>query len=86
MTVRFVDRPAMSFDQVVFACNGDRVPRLLEAPTDTEREVLGAFRTSRNESACTPTAACAAAARGAGRVELQPGSIERRAQRRSPTT
>ncbi len=34
---------------MVFACNGDRVLRLLEAPTDTEREVLGAFRTSRND-------------------------------------
>ncbi|MDE3157060.1 MAG: FAD-dependent oxidoreductase [Acidobacteriota bacterium] len=49
VTVHFADRPAMTFDQVVFACNGDRVLPLLESPTDTEREVLGCFTTSRNE-------------------------------------
>ncbi len=38
----------MSFDQVVFACHGDQVLPLLEAPTDAERDVLSLFTTSRN--------------------------------------
>ena len=44
-----MDRPAESFDQVVFACHGNQILPLLEAPSDTEREVLGRFATSRNE-------------------------------------
>ena len=36
------------FDQVVFACHGDRVLPLLEKPTDAERDVLGNFKTSRS--------------------------------------
>lgn len=47
--LRFVDRPAMSFDHVVFACHGDQVLPLLEAPTEAERDVLSGFTTSRNE-------------------------------------
>jgi predicted NAD/FAD-binding protein len=48
VTLSFEDRPAMAFDQVVFACHGDQVLPLLEKPTDAERDVLGNFRTSRN--------------------------------------
>ncbi len=48
MTLGFEDRPAMTFDQVVFACHGDQILPLLEKPTETERAVLGNFRTSRN--------------------------------------
>ena len=50
VTLKFVDRPPMDFDQVVFACNCDRVLPLLEAPTDAERDILSHFTTSRNET------------------------------------
>ena len=51
VTLRFAgDRPAMGFDEVVFACHGDQVLPLLESPSDAEREILGTFRTSRNEA------------------------------------
>jgi uncharacterized protein len=50
VSVRFSDgRADMRFDQVVFATHGDQVLPLLENPTDREREVMGAFRTSKNE-------------------------------------
>jgi uncharacterized protein len=50
VTIRFADeRPARRFDHVVFATNGDRVLPLLADPTDTERDVLRHFQTSRNE-------------------------------------
>jgi predicted NAD/FAD-binding protein len=48
VTLNFDDRPAMTFDQVVFACQGDQVLPLLENPTDAERDILGSFKTSRN--------------------------------------
>jgi uncharacterized protein len=48
--VRFADRPPMSFDDVVLACHGDQVLRLLDRPTAAERQVFSAFRTSRNET------------------------------------
>jgi predicted NAD/FAD-binding protein len=49
VTLRFQDRPAMSFDQVVFACHGNQTLPLLESPSDAERDILGRFKTSRNE-------------------------------------
>ena len=49
VTLRFQDRPAMSFDQIVFACHGNQTLPLLESPSDAERDVLGRFKTSRNE-------------------------------------
>ncbi len=49
VTLRFHDRPSMSFDQVVFACHGNQILPLLESPSDTERDVLSSFKTSRNE-------------------------------------
>ncbi len=49
VTLRFSDRPAADFDEVVFACHGDQVLPLLDAPTDSERDVLACFETSRNE-------------------------------------
>jgi len=50
VTLRFADRPAMRFDDVVFACHGDQVLPLLESSSDAEREILGTFRTTRNET------------------------------------
>jgi predicted NAD/FAD-binding protein len=51
VALHFVDgtRPPMFFDHVVFACHGNQVLPLLAAPSNTERDVLGAFRTSRND-------------------------------------
>jgi predicted NAD/FAD-binding protein len=51
VTIRFRDAavPAMTFDEVVFACHGNQVLPLLAAPTDLERDVLGNFATSRND-------------------------------------
>jgi predicted NAD/FAD-binding protein len=54
VTLQFEDRAPEGFDQVVFACHGDQVLPLLEAPTSDEREVLGSFTTSSNE-ACLHT-------------------------------
>lgn len=50
VTLRFADRPSRRFDEVVFACHGNQVLPLLTAPRDVERDVLGAFRTTRNEA------------------------------------
>jgi predicted NAD/FAD-binding protein len=49
VTLHFRNRPSMRFDHVVFACHGNQILPLLEAPTDDERDVLGRFTTSRNE-------------------------------------
>lgn len=49
VTLRFHDRPAMSFDHVVFACHGNQILPLLESPSEAEHDVLGSFKTSRNE-------------------------------------
>ncbi len=49
VTLNFPDRPALSFDHVVFACHGNQVLPLLDDPTDTERDIMGRFATSRNE-------------------------------------
>ena len=50
VTVRFrEERPAMRFDEVVFATHGDQVLPLLEDATEKEKQVLGAFQTSRND-------------------------------------
>ncbi|NWG14064.1 MAG: FAD-dependent oxidoreductase [Acidobacteria bacterium] len=49
VSLEFSDRPAMQFDQVVFACHGDEVLPLLALPTPREREIFENFRTSRNE-------------------------------------
>jgi predicted NAD/FAD-binding protein len=44
----FRDRPAVTVDEVVFACHGDEVLPMLADPTAEEREVFGAFRTTEN--------------------------------------
>jgi predicted NAD/FAD-binding protein len=49
VTLRFQDRPGMMFDHVVFACHGNQILPLLDAPAETERDVLGCFAASRNE-------------------------------------
>ena len=43
------ERPPLLFDHVVFACHGNQVLPMLAQPSDMEREVMGTFRTSRNE-------------------------------------
>ena len=43
VTLTFRDRPAMRFDEVVFACHGDQVLPLLADPSDRERDVFGLF-------------------------------------------
>jgi predicted NAD/FAD-binding protein len=48
VTVTFRDRPAMRFDEVVFACHGDQVLPLLADPSDREREVFSCFTTTTN--------------------------------------
>ncbi len=50
VTLRFQDRPARQFDEVVFACHGDQILPLLPHPTEVERDVLNCFTTSRNET------------------------------------
>jgi len=50
VTLRFLDRAAQQFDEVVFACHGDQVLPLLTQPTEQERTVLSSFTTSRNET------------------------------------
>jgi predicted NAD/FAD-binding protein len=52
VTLRFEGgRAAMRFDEVVFATHGDQVLPLLDDATVAEREVLGAFKTSKNDVA-----------------------------------
>ena len=48
VTLHFKNRPPMAFDHVVFASHGDQILPLLEESTETERAVLGNFKTSRN--------------------------------------
>ena len=52
--VEFRDRPAMTFDEVVFACHGNQILPLLANPNEAERDVLRNFTTTRNE-ACLHT-------------------------------
>jgi predicted NAD/FAD-binding protein len=47
--IAFTERPEMRFDQVVFACHGNQILPLLSNPSDTEREILQNFTTTRNE-------------------------------------
>jgi predicted NAD/FAD-binding protein len=44
------NRPPQRFDTVVFATHGDQVLGLLQNPNDAERDVLGAFQTTRNDT------------------------------------
>lgn len=50
VTLRFADGAAKVFDEVVFACHGDQILPMLTQPTEAEREILGSFTTSRNET------------------------------------
>lgn len=47
--VEFQARPAMLFDEVVFACHGNQILPLLKTPTSQEQSILQNFQTSRNE-------------------------------------
>ena len=48
VTISFTDRPATTFDDVVFACHGDQVLPLLANPTDRERQLFTSFTTTTN--------------------------------------
>ncbi len=48
VSLAFLDRPPLLFDQVVFACHGDQVLPLLADPSDAEREVFSRFSTTAN--------------------------------------
>ncbi len=50
VTLHFLNRPALQFDDVVFACHGDQILPLLSQPTEAERKVLSRFTTTRNET------------------------------------
>jgi uncharacterized protein len=50
VTIDFAEREAMGFDEVVLGCHGDEVLPLLADPTPAERDLFGAFRTSRNDT------------------------------------
>jgi len=43
------DRPVRRFDHVVFATHGNQALTLLADATEKERDVMGTFRTSRND-------------------------------------
>ena len=58
VTVAFLDRAAMTFDDVVFACHGDQVLPMLADPSDAERDVFGRFRTTTKSPGCTRTRGC----------------------------
>lgn len=67
VTLHFQDRPARSFDEVVFACHGDQILPMLEEPTEAERKILGCFTTTRNET-CLHTDAALLPKRPAARA------------------
>lgn len=48
--IAFADRPSELFDEVVFACHAPQTLQLLIDASPIERQVLGGFRTSRNET------------------------------------
>ncbi|SHE66016.1 NAD(P)/FAD-dependent oxidoreductase [Acidocella aminolytica] len=48
-TLRLANGQEETFSQVVLACHADEAFALLSDPTPAEREIVGAFRTSRNE-------------------------------------
>jgi predicted NAD/FAD-binding protein len=48
--IAFADRPSESFDEVVFACHAPQTMQLLTDASPVERQVLGSFRTSRNQA------------------------------------
>jgi predicted NAD/FAD-binding protein len=48
--IEFKNRPHASFDEVVFACHAPQTMELLKDATHLERQVLGSFRTSRNDT------------------------------------
>ncbi len=67
VTLHFADRPAATFDEVVFACHGNQILPLLQSPTPLERDILGHFHTSRNET-CLHTDATVLPSRQAARA------------------
>jgi predicted NAD/FAD-binding protein len=50
VSLTFEDRPPLRVDDIVFACHGDQVLRLLLDPSDAEREVFREFTTTANDT------------------------------------
>jgi predicted NAD/FAD-binding protein len=78
VTVAFRDRPSMAFDEVVFACHGDRVLSLLADPSDRERDVFAGFTTTTNV-ACLHTDTSMLPVRRPARASwnyLLPGNVD----------
>jgi uncharacterized protein len=48
VALKFKDRNATTFDSVVMACHAPQALALLEKPSERERQILGALRTSSN--------------------------------------
>ncbi len=48
--LKFANMTSVWFDHVVFACHGNQVLPLLERPSETERDILRHFHTSRNDT------------------------------------
>jgi uncharacterized protein len=48
--LKFKNRKDMAFDAVVLACHAPQALALLESPSERERQILGAFRTSANNA------------------------------------
>jgi uncharacterized protein len=48
--LRFQNKKDMTFDAVVLACHAPQALALLESPSERERRILGAFRTSANDA------------------------------------
>jgi len=49
VTLHFSGGEEHQFDHVIFACHSDQALKLLDEPTSSEREVLGAIKYQRNE-------------------------------------
>jgi predicted NAD/FAD-binding protein len=50
VVVKARGRPAAAFDQVIMACHSDQALRLLQDPSDAEREILGAIAYQENDA------------------------------------
>lgn len=50
VTIAFVDRPALRFDEVVLACHGDQVLPMLRDASAAERALFSQFETTTNDA------------------------------------
>lgn len=76
-----------TFDQVVFACHSDQALAMLDDPSDSEREILGAIKFQRNDTvlhtdaSLLPKRRAAWAAWNALKLKPVPGRPRRRPAR-----